>query len=72
MTEMSNTDPSAAGAGSQDVVGEIMPCRVCKTIQNTFKCSRCRTAFYCGKEHQKLDWPLHKAGCRAIAQAGQA
>ena len=29
-------------------------------------CARCRLDFYCGKEHQLLDWPRHKRGCGAL------
>ncbi|KAJ7468332.1 hypothetical protein B0H11DRAFT_1921197 [Mycena galericulata] len=27
------------------------------------QCSRCKATAYCSKEHQKLDWPLHKLFC---------
>ncbi len=37
--------------------------------QNTTlkKCSRCKQAMYCGKEHQKSDWARHKLQCKKIA-----
>lgn len=44
---------------------ELMPCRICGTAEKAFKCSRCKVAFYCGPEHQKLDWPVHKKACKA-------
>jgi ankyrin repeat protein len=28
------------------------------------KCSKCNSAFYCGKDHQKQDWPAHKMVCQ--------
>ena len=31
-----------------------------------FKCSRCSTALYCGKEHQALNWTHHKSLCRQL------
>ncbi|KAI0314783.1 hypothetical protein OF83DRAFT_1174440 [Amylostereum chailletii] len=27
------------------------------------KCSRCKTTFYCGSEHQRSDWKAHKKTC---------
>lgn len=27
------------------------------------QCSRCKTAVYCNRDHQKKSWPLHKATC---------
>lgn len=29
----------------------------------TKKCALCKVAFYCGEEHQKLDWKKHKNDC---------
>ena len=66
MMEMSSAAPvTTAGAGAAGVEkGEIKPCRVCKEVKNTFRCARCRIAFYCGKEHQAMDWPVHKVACK--------
>jgi hypothetical protein len=80
MAEMSAAGPARSSAGgggeaeaSKDTkIGEIMPCRVCKKVGNTLRCSRCNTAFYCGREHQKMDWPLHKAACKLITSGNQA
>jgi len=79
MTELSAAAPtrSSAGGGQAEAskerkIGEIMPCRVCKKVENTLRCSRCNTAFYCGKEHQKMYWPFHKAACKLIASGNQA
>lgn len=30
----------------------------------TLRCSRCKAQFYCGSQCQKLDWRLHKVGCK--------
>lgn len=27
-------------------------------------CARCRKTRYCGRDHQKKDWPSHKQTCR--------
>jgi hypothetical protein len=41
---------------------EILPCRVCGETK-TMKCARCKVVAYCGKEHQKADWKVHKRVC---------
>ena len=33
-------------------------------IQATLRCSRCKQASYCGKEHQRQDWAFHKRSCK--------
>lgn len=39
-------------------------CRVCG-VKCKKKCSICFT-YYCGEEHQKLDWNEHKKVCKSI------
>ena len=29
-------------------------------------CARCRLDYYCGKAHQRQDWPRHRAGCGVL------
>lgn len=41
----------------------IYVCNVCGQSQNVYRCSRCHSAFYCSKEHQKKHWKLHKIKC---------
>lgn len=37
-------------------------------IAATMKCGGCKTVFYCGKEHQKLDWKkTHKSRCKSYS-----
>lgn len=43
-------------------------CGVCEAPAST-RCSSCRRAFYCGKEHQRENWPKHKAACRGYEEA---
>jgi hypothetical protein len=38
-------------------------CRVCCKSQNLLRCSRCKQARYCCREHQLEDWPHHKLKC---------
>jgi hypothetical protein len=36
---------------------------------DSLKCSACSTIGYCGKECQKLHWPIHKKACKAAREA---
>lgn len=40
----------------------VKTCRLCG-IKSTENCSKCGVVYYCGKEHQTLDWSEHKAKC---------
>ncbi len=37
-------------------------CRCCGKAAS-LRCSKCRKVFYCGKECQARDWPIHKKEC---------
>lgn len=39
-------------------------CELCGKMENLLKCGRCRSSFYCSKEHQKQDWKKHKLSCK--------
>lgn len=39
-------------------------CELCGKMENLMKCSRCRSSFYCSKDHQKQDWRKHKQVCK--------
>ncbi|XP_013861363.1 egl nine homolog 1 [Austrofundulus limnaeus] len=39
-------------------------CELCGKMENLLKCGRCRSSFYCSKEHQKQDWKKHKLICK--------
>lgn len=39
-------------------------CELCGKMENLLKCSRCRSSFYCSKEHQKQHWKKHKLICK--------
>ncbi|CAM2111492.1 unnamed protein product [Caretta caretta] len=34
-------------------------------MENLLRCGRCRSSFYCSKEHQRQDWKKHKLICRS-------
>ena len=36
------------------------------------RCVGCRGVLYCNAEHQKADWPKHKATCKHIQEAHKA
>lgn len=40
-------------------------CELCGKMENLLRCGRCRSSFYCSKEHQRQDWKKHKLVCRS-------
>ncbi|XP_008523026.2 egl nine homolog 1 isoform X1 [Equus asinus] len=40
-------------------------CELCGKMENLLRCSRCRSSFYCSKEHQRQDWKKHKLVCQS-------
>lgn len=41
----------------------IDACNVCGVKGKLFRCSKCRQARYCSREHQVSDWKTHKRVC---------
>lgn len=41
---------------------ELARCVVC-ALESRNRCARCRTVYYCGKDHQRQDWARHKQTC---------
>ena len=42
-----------------------MSCAQCHTTGfNLRKCSRCRLVYYCSKDCQAKNWPIHKSYCK--------
>jgi len=40
-------------------------CLYClKQVEGSMKCSKCRTALYCGRGCQEKHWPVHKNMCQ--------
>jgi TPR repeat protein len=52
-----------AGTGAWEHPGTGFACAVCGKTDAAV-CARCRLVGYCGAEHQRKDWPAHKAVCR--------
>jgi hypoxia-inducible factor (prolyl hydroxylase) len=46
-------------------------CELCGKMENLLRCGRCRSSFYCCKEHQRQDWKKHKLVCQG-GEAGSA
>ncbi|KAF2188755.1 hypothetical protein K469DRAFT_702447 [Zopfia rhizophila CBS 207.26] len=46
---------------------EILLCKVCGET-NAKRCARCKVVGYCGKEHQKADWKVHKRDCASVSR----
>lgn len=46
-------------------------CELCGKMENLLKCGRCRSSFYCSKEHQKQHWKKHKLICKEAEKAQQ-
>jgi TPR repeat protein len=61
---VASIEPAAgAGVGAFEHPGTGFECAVCGK-SDAAVCARCRLVGYCGAEHQKKDWPTHKAVCR--------
>lgn len=68
-----STTAAAAAAMANDSGGPGGPspserdrqyCELCGKMENLLRCSRCRSSFYCSKEHQRQDWKKHKLVCQ--------
>ena len=64
MADSQGVEEGVRGSGNTQ---EILPCRVCGETK-TMKCGRCKVVAYCGKEHQKADWKVHKRVCASLAR----
>ncbi|XP_034083313.1 egl nine homolog 1 isoform X1 [Gymnodraco acuticeps] len=51
-----------------DLERERQYCELCGEMENLLKCGRCRSSFYCSKEHQKQHWKKHRLMCMDKAQ----
>uniref|UniRef100_A0A8C4NZ66 hypoxia-inducible factor-proline dioxygenase n=1 Tax=Dicentrarchus labrax TaxID=13489 RepID=A0A8C4NZ66_DICLA len=52
-----------------DLERERQYCELCGKMENLLKCGRCRSSFYCSKEHQKQHWKKHKLICKEADRA---
>ncbi|XP_065536350.1 egl nine homolog 1 isoform X2 [Lathamus discolor] len=67
---------SSGSSSSNSSERDRQYCELCGKMENLLRCGRCRSSFYCSKEHQRQDWKKHKLICRgggtAAAAAGGA
>eukprot|EP00927_Polykrikos_kofoidii_P031837 TRINITY_DN2727_c0_g1_i4.p1 TRINITY_DN2727_c0_g1~~TRINITY_DN2727_c0_g1_i4.p1 ORF type:complete len:462 (-),score=38.61 TRINITY_DN2727_c0_g1_i4:372-1700(-) len=40
-------------------------------IADLRRCGVCKSAFYCCREHQRLDWPKHRGVCNSVSRSSQ-
>ncbi|KAI8471853.1 MAG: hypothetical protein J3K34DRAFT_520215 [Monoraphidium minutum] len=59
--------PVSPLVGDVKLPGAPSSCAVCGK-EGAKACSGCYQAHYCSAEHQKQDWPRHKAACRRARQ----
>uniref|UniRef100_A0A3B4ZN77 hypoxia-inducible factor-proline dioxygenase n=1 Tax=Stegastes partitus TaxID=144197 RepID=A0A3B4ZN77_9TELE len=55
--------------GKSELERERQYCELCGKMENLLKCGRCRSSFYCSKEHQKQHWKKHKLICKEADKA---
>ncbi|KAM8952948.1 egl nine homolog 1 [Pelodytes ibericus] len=53
-----------AGGSSSESERDRQYCELCGKMENLLRCGRCRSSFYCSKEHQRQDWKKHKLVCK--------
>jgi hypothetical protein len=64
---------TAEGADAKTVRQLMRVCGVCgKTKGDISSCTRCRSAWYCGRTCQTVDWPKHQLVCEKMAAAKAA
>ncbi|XP_051639434.1 egl nine homolog 1 [Manacus candei] len=65
---------SSGGGNNSSSERDRQYCELCGKMENLLRCGRCRSSFYCSKEHQRQDWKKHKLICRGggAAAAGAA
>uniref|UniRef100_A0A8C3M7Z4 hypoxia-inducible factor-proline dioxygenase n=1 Tax=Geospiza parvula TaxID=87175 RepID=A0A8C3M7Z4_GEOPR len=65
---------SSSSSSSNSSERDRQYCELCGKMENLLRCGRCRSSFYCSKEHQRQDWKKHKLICRGggAAAAGAA
>ena len=46
---------------------KIASCKVCESQESLKRCAKCKTVYYCTREHQTQDWRNHKTDCKKLA-----
>lgn len=55
---------------SDEMHSEAKACKVCGKSVGMKRCARCKTVAYCGTEHQRVDWKIHKIFCVPVDREG--
>jgi hypothetical protein len=55
---------------SDEMHSEAKACKVCGKSVGMKRCARCKTVAYCGTEHQRVDWKIHKKFCVPVDREG--
>lgn len=63
---------SSGSSSSSSSERDRQYCELCGKMENLLRCGRCRSSFYCSKEHQRQDWKKHKLICRGGGTAAAA
>ncbi|XP_064913825.1 egl nine homolog 1 [Columba livia] len=63
---------SSSSSSSSSSERDRQYCELCGKMENLLRCGRCRSSFYCSKEHQRQDWKKHKLICRGGGTAAAA
>ncbi|KAM3853062.1 egl nine homolog 1 isoform 1-T1 [Vipera latastei] len=61
---------SGSGSSAASQERDRQYCELCGKMENLLRCGRCRSSFYCSKEHQRQDWKKHKLICRGSDSGG--
>lgn len=43
-------------------------CAICGVLENLKCCGKCRSVWYCNREHQTSDWKNHKKICKILQE----
>lgn len=49
-----------------------VPCDFCTKENSPYCCPRCKSAFYCSRDHFKSDWKIHKIKCSGYTERQQS
>ncbi|XP_061174576.1 uncharacterized protein LOC133183660 isoform X2 [Saccostrea echinata] len=53
----------------ENSASDVFKCKMCKQGKQTMKrCTRCREVYYCSRECQAKDWPVHRTMCSVTGE----
>ena len=63
-----NTSSNYAEVSTNIIDGHVQCVHCVRQITTYQVCSGCKSASYCSKDCQKMDWPKHKLVCQVIQE----